>query len=215
EGGADAGGPSAGAPAVPLAARAGHTGADGDGAAGSGWHVERTVVLLRGINVGRAKQVPMADLTAALEGLGYRGVRTHLRSGNAVVDHDRPPGRGAAVAIEDAVRLATGVTADVHLVAADDFRRIAAGIPFAGIADDPSRLIVSFLDRPQRPSPPAPPADEIAPDLVEVAPDAVYSWHPDGVSRSRVPASFWRGLGVSVTARNARTVAALVALLDA
>lgn len=177
--------------------------------------MERSVVLLRGINVGRAKQVPMAALAAALEGLGYRGVRTHLRSGNAVVDHDRPTGRGAAVAIEDAVRLATGVTADVHLVAEDDFRRIAAGIPFAGVADDPSRLIVSFLDRPREPLPEAPPADAVAPDLVVVGRDAVYSWHPDGVSASRVPPAFWRGLGVSVTARNARTVLALVALLDA
>jgi uncharacterized protein (DUF1697 family) len=177
--------------------------------------VGRSVVLLRGINVGRAKQVPMAALVTALEGLGYRGVRTHLRSGNAVVEHDRPHGIGAAVAIEDAVRLATGVTADVHVVDGADFRRIAAGIPFGGVADDPSRLLVSFVDRPLDPLPDAPPAAAIAPDLVAVARDAVYSWHPDGVSASRVPPAFWRGLGVSVTARNARTVAALVALLDA
>jgi uncharacterized protein (DUF1697 family) len=176
--------------------------------------VERSVVLLRGINVGRAKRVPMAELTAVLEGLGYGRVRTHLRSGNAVVDHERPSGRGAAVAIEDAVRLATGVTADVHLVAGDDFRRIADGIPFGAVADDPSRLLVSFLDRPAHPLPDAPPAASIAPDLVVVGRDAVYSWHPDGVSASRVPPAFWRGLGTSVTARNARTVAALVGLLD-
>jgi len=176
--------------------------------------MERSVVLLRGINVGRAKQVPMPALTEALEGLGYTRVRTHLRSGNAVVDHARPAGQGAAVAIEDAVRLATGVTADVHVVGADDFRAIASAIPFSGVADDPSRLLVSFLDRPLRPAPPPPSSEGIAPDLVHVAERAVYSWHPDGVSRSRVPAAFWRGLGASVTARNARTVAALVALLD-
>jgi uncharacterized protein (DUF1697 family) len=162
--------------------------------------VERSVVLLRGINVGRAKQVPMAELAAVLEGLGYGRVRTHLRSGNAVVDH---------------VRLATGVTADVHLVAGDDFRRIAAGIPFGDVADDASRLLVSFPDRPLDPLPDAPPAASIAPDLVAVVRDAVYSWHPDGVSASRVPPAFWRGLGASVTARNARTVAALVGFLDA
>ncbi|OUE30443.1 hypothetical protein BFL35_09920 [Clavibacter michiganensis] len=175
----------------------------------------RSVVLLRGINVGRAKQVPMADLVSALEGLGYRGVRTHLRSGNAVVDHDRPSGIGAAVAIEDAVRQATGVTADVHVVDEGDFRRIAAGMPFGPVADDPSRLLVSFVDRPLVPSPEPPPAASIAPDLLAVTRDAVYSWHPDGVSASRVPPAFWRGLGVSVTARNARSVDAIVALLDA
>ncbi|WP_316300388.1 hypothetical protein [Clavibacter michiganensis] len=46
-----------------------------------------------------------------------------------------------------------GGTADVHLVPADDFRRIAAGVPFGAVADDPSRLLVSFLDRPLDPLP--------------------------------------------------------------
>lgn len=39
--------------------------------------------LLRGINVG-GKKVPMAQLRAALESLGYDGVRTYLQSGQAV-----------------------------------------------------------------------------------------------------------------------------------
>ncbi|GAB7302914.1 hypothetical protein MAFF212519_07660 [Clavibacter michiganensis] len=43
--------------------------------------MERSVVLLRGINVGRAKQVPMAQLAATLEGLGYLRVRTTCGAG--------------------------------------------------------------------------------------------------------------------------------------
>ena len=42
------------------------------------------VALLRGVNVGRAKRVPMADWRALLEELGCEGVRTILNSGNAV-----------------------------------------------------------------------------------------------------------------------------------
>jgi uncharacterized protein (DUF1697 family) len=40
--------------------------------------------LLRGINVGGSRKVPMAELRTLMEGLGYEGVRTYLQSGNAV-----------------------------------------------------------------------------------------------------------------------------------
>jgi len=42
------------------------------------------VALIRGINVGRAKRVAMADLRAVVTDLGYRDVRTLLNSGNVV-----------------------------------------------------------------------------------------------------------------------------------
>ena len=44
----------------------------------------RYVALLRGINVGRAKRVAMADLRALLAELGYRDPRSLLNSGNLV-----------------------------------------------------------------------------------------------------------------------------------
>lgn len=42
------------------------------------------VGFLRGINVGQAKRMPMADLRALVESLGYTGVKTLLNSGNLV-----------------------------------------------------------------------------------------------------------------------------------
>jgi uncharacterized protein (DUF1697 family) len=44
------------------------------------WHF----ALLRGINVGRAKRVAMADLRSLVEDLGYGEVGTLLNSGNVV-----------------------------------------------------------------------------------------------------------------------------------
>jgi len=38
------------------------------------------VALFRGINVGKAKRIAMADLRALLESLRYTGVRTLLNS---------------------------------------------------------------------------------------------------------------------------------------
>ena len=44
----------------------------------------RHVALIRGINVGHAKRVAMADLRKLFEDLGYREVRTLGNSGNVV-----------------------------------------------------------------------------------------------------------------------------------
>ena len=45
----------------------------------------RYVALLRGINVGKAKQVDMTRLRKALTARGHEEVLTHLRSGNVVL----------------------------------------------------------------------------------------------------------------------------------
>ena len=42
------------------------------------------IALLRGINVGTAKRVAMADLRRIVEDLGYQDVATLLNSGNVV-----------------------------------------------------------------------------------------------------------------------------------
>ena len=42
--------------------------------------MKRHIALLRGINVGKAKRVPMADLRALMEALGFAGVRTDRKS---------------------------------------------------------------------------------------------------------------------------------------
>lgn len=47
------------------------------------------IVLLRGINVGGKNKVPMADLKACLEHLGFSNVSTYIASGNVVLESDK------------------------------------------------------------------------------------------------------------------------------
>ena len=44
----------------------------------------RYVALFRGINVGKANRIAMADFRELLTSLGYTDVKTLLNSGNAV-----------------------------------------------------------------------------------------------------------------------------------
>ena len=54
------------------------------------------VALLRGINVGKAKRVGMAELRALCESLGYGHVQTLLNSGNIVFSAPRADPKAAA-----------------------------------------------------------------------------------------------------------------------
>ncbi len=67
----------------------------------------RYAALLRGINVGGRKKVPMAALRAMLADLGYADVVTHLQSGNAAfTSPQRPQALARAIAERIAGELA-------------------------------------------------------------------------------------------------------------
>src|SRR5438067_8709980 len=77
------------------------------------------VAFLRGINVGRAKQVAMADLREIVEAVGYVGVRTLLRSGNIVFAGPALDAAALARALETAIDARLGMTVRVVVRTAD------------------------------------------------------------------------------------------------
>jgi uncharacterized protein (DUF1697 family) len=48
------------------------------------------IILIRGINVGGKNKLPMAELRACLEQLGFSNVDTYIASGNVILDSDKP-----------------------------------------------------------------------------------------------------------------------------
>lgn len=172
-----------------------------------------SVALLRGINVGRAKRVAMADLRAVFEELGYADVRTVLQSGNVVFNSPGALSGQAAGDIEAALRARTGVQAAVLVLSAEDLFAIAAENPLLDVASDPSRLIVTFLAERPKAGLDVPDPAELAPEVVRVGARAVYQWVPDGLLASRLRPSFWAQFGPLQTARNWRTVTRLLDLV--
>lgn len=175
----------------------------------------KNVALLRGINVGTAKAIAMAELAGVFAGLGYRDVATVLRSGNVVFRSDEPLGEAAPAAIEAAVLHATGVHASVLLLDSTAFSAIVADNPLLAVATDGSKSFVTFvtfvtampthLERPD--------AAFLAPEILAVGRAAIYQWMPKGSLATRVPRSFWKQFSAPVTARNWNTVQKLQALL--
>ncbi len=48
--------------------------------------MSRYIAILRGINVGTGRKVPMADLKSLCERLGLQNIQTYIQSGNVVFD---------------------------------------------------------------------------------------------------------------------------------
>ncbi len=172
------------------------------------------VGLVRGINVGASTRVAKGDLIAAFEDAGLRDVVTLLQSGNAVFTADEELTGAVAERVEAGLTSRSGVAARVLLLTEERFRAVAAANPLVAVADDDARLVVTFLDHAVPESLVLPADEETAPELVRAGERAVYQWCPLGVSKSVLPAAFWRAVGPVATGRNQRTVARLLAELD-
>jgi uncharacterized protein (DUF1697 family) len=174
----------------------------------------RMVALLRGINVGRAKRVSMADLAELLTDLGYTDVRTHLNSGNAVFSCAPRAKAAAAAKIAKGIANQLGVECEVMTRTAAELRAVVEGNPLAEVATDPAKYLVAFLsDKPKPAAVRTVQAADYGDDEIRIVDDHAYLWCPRGVNDSPVVKAAWqRELGVSATTRNWRTVLRLAEL---
>ncbi len=171
------------------------------------------VALLRGINVGRAKRIKMADLRALVAGLGYGEVRTLLASGNVVFTAPGTDPAAAAARLEGAVAERAGFTARVAVLTADELAAAVRGNPLAAVADDPTRLLVSVPVEPGGRDRLVPLlAEDWSPGALALGARVAYLWCPAGILDSPLAAAVERTLPGAVTARNQATMEKLLAL---
>jgi uncharacterized protein (DUF1697 family) len=176
----------------------------------------RVIALLRGINVGGNKKVPMAELRTLLGRLGHEDVKTYVNSGNAVFTARAAPAPELEAAIEAALQQTFGFDVAVIVRTRDELAAIAADNPLADVADDPSRHLVLFA---REPIDPAAVADVdpagYAPEAFALRARELHLWNPEGISKSELVKTMTeKRLGVTVTGRNWRTVEKLLALAD-
>lgn len=176
---------------------------------------ETHIALLRGINVGTAKRVAMADLRALVESLGYGNARTLLNSGNVVYTAARGTAAASARRIEEAVERELGVRARIVGVTVRDLAAVVAANPFARVATDASRYLVAFLgDGAATTAAAALAARDWSPERCVATERVAYLWCPDGILASPLNRELARTLRDGVTARNWATVTKLLALAE-
>jgi len=171
------------------------------------------VALLRGVNVGTAKRVPMAALRALLAGLGHGEVATLLNSGNALfrAPEDDPAAHAAAIA--SALRREVGVEAPVVVLRAEALLAAVAEAPFEVAPEAHARLLVAFAQVPAALAGLAAVEPLVAPtERFAIGAHAAYLYCPEGLLQSRAGAALLGKAGRACTTRNWATTLKLAAL---
>lgn len=172
--------------------------------------------LLRGINVGGAKKLPMAELRTLMEGLGHDGVRTYLQSGQAVFASGRGNEESLAAELAQAIEKRFGFTVDVIVRDHVYLKAIADNCPFPAAELEAKQLHVTYYSAP-------PGEDRFAeldrsaylPEEFRTGDRALYLYAPDGLGRSKLAVGLSRprlNKGLIATTRNWNTVLKLVEL---
>jgi uncharacterized protein (DUF1697 family) len=174
----------------------------------------RYVALFRGINVGKAKRVAMADLRALLAKLGYSRVATLLNSGNVVFSADAQPAARHGDRIRAAVAHELGVDALVIVKPQKAIAAMLAENSLLGVATDHSRLLVAVtvtaralagvrgLAR-----------QDWGDERLQVGKHAAYLWCANGILESKVATGLLKGLEGAGTTRNWATLNRIHALM--
>jgi uncharacterized protein (DUF1697 family) len=167
----------------------------------------RFVALLRGVNVGGQKKVPMADLRLMAQALGLSEVRTLIASGNLIFQSDQD-----AVALEAKLERAIperfGFPVSVMVRSAQQWSGCCAANPFPEESAAKPNLVLVTVGK-QAPTQ----ADvEIlrarawANEKVEIDGGALWLWFGDGAGRSKLSVAALKGVW---TTRNWRSALAL------
>lgn len=167
----------------------------------------RFVALLRAVNVG-GRKLPMTDLRAIAEGLGWQKVRTYIQSGNLLFEAKGKAGELEG-ALDKALAEAFGFEVPVIARTAKQWAAYGSANPFPEAAEaEPNRLMLCLSK-----APPEPGSDSALQERardgerVKLAGGALWIHYPAGAGTSRLsPSLIDRLAGSATTARNWRTV---------
>ena len=173
----------------------------------------RFAALLRGVNVGKASRLPMADFKQLLQGLGFTDVATLLNSGNAVFTSSGGSALDHANRIAGALAETLGLKVSVVVKSSDELAAAVAGNPFTVPEADHSKFLVAFAN------------DRAALQALEglqvviqpherlvVGREAAYLYCARGILDSQAGKALLGKVGQSVTTRNWATTLKLLAL---
>jgi uncharacterized protein (DUF1697 family) len=165
------------------------------------------VALLRGVNIGKAKRVPMAELRTLLSRLGYTRVATLLNSGNALFHARRGTPAKHSADIAAAIFTRFKVAVPVIVKSAGELAAIVSESPITPAADQHPRFLVAFVqDTKALSSLAAIESLVVPPDRFAMGRNAAYLLCATGILESKAGAALLGKTGKLATTRNWATV---------
>ena len=171
--------------------------------------MSRYVVLLRAVNVAGKNRIPMAELRAAIEGLGYSDVATYVQSGNIVLStNDSPDSIGPS--IQECISDQFGLDVTVLIRTANELLTIVDNYPYPESL--PNQAGVVFMDNEidldDR-------GGKFKPDRFSIVGPNVYIDCPTGFGKTKLTVKWIeRNSDSSGTRRNWKTVLKLTEMLE-
>jgi uncharacterized protein (DUF1697 family) len=167
------------------------------------------IALLRAVNVAGHATIEMAKLRALLTALGFEEPRTLLQSGNLVFCGGSGDDAAVEQQLEREAAKRLGVSTDVFVRTADEWRQLIKRNPFEDEAEHEPRLlhVVLLKDAVKAPAVAALQASVKGPEQIAGHGRHIYVTYPNGSGRSKLTiAAIEKELGTRGTARNWNTV---------
>jgi uncharacterized protein (DUF1697 family) len=165
------------------------------------------VALLRAVNVGGTGKLPMVELRAMAEAIGFVHVRTYIASGNLLFESDLNEAEVKA-ALEVRLEAYAGKPVPVLVRTAAEIAAVRAGDPFPDAHG--SRHLIYFFDAP-------PPLDTLetvrdkAGERLALGVREIYVDYGAGIRDTRLKFPAMK----NGTARNMNTVVKLAGMIEA
>jgi len=174
------------------------------------------VILLRGINVSGSIVIRMAELRSALEEDGFQAVKTHVQSGNIVLESECVEPDPVARRVRSCLANHWGHEVETLVMSPERFADCTKHPVLDSEKGDPKFAHVTFLF--QKPSQ-VPPESEFPlgqGERLEYRDSFLFLYCPNGYGRTKIHNNFLeKKFGVSATTRNWKTIQALQNLLSA
>jgi len=89
------------------------------------------IVLLRGINVGGHRRVPMAELRELLSNSGFRNVKTYIQSGNVILESTKDSSQNIEDIIHKAIIAHYGFEVSIVVRTREELQTVFDNCPFS------------------------------------------------------------------------------------
>lgn len=170
------------------------------------------VALLKGVNVGGHKKVPMADLRELLAASGFADVKTYIQSGNVILKSSKTNLQNLEVKIQELILKKFGFEVSVLVKTQQSLQRIFDDCPF-----DQEKKVKSYFTFLQMT-----PDDELVKiasakvyegEAYKIINDCIYFYCEKGYGKAKFNINYFeRQLKTIATARNYNTMAKLLSM---
>jgi len=170
------------------------------------------LALLRGINVGGQKKIPMAELRELLSKSGLEKVQTYIQSGNVLFQSSEEEKEKLEALIQNTIKSHFGFEVPILVLKPEDLQKIFDNCPFSEERKANSYFMMLYA---------APEKDLVievsklsyANETFIITNNVIYFYYSLGFGKAKCNTNFFeRKLKVTATARNYKTMVKLLSL---